>query len=208
MSRNLLSFIPFLLLLVAWPGTAEAHQNEEKVRVIVSLHPADLVTATGPLVADVLILHEIPRGERANHLMARFDIDRSGELSPLEAQALSAEVGPETVGGYVLRFMGKPPRPTSLQTTATVTEVGGLAVALMLVYDLPACTEAACRLAVDVLARPGGDELMVSRAMVVELQLARSLKIVASSTVPDADAPVVGGKVEPGGPGMWVEVRP
>lgn len=208
MSSKRLIGLMFCLGVWLLAAPVSAHQNTEKIRAIASLHPADLVTPTGPWVADVLILHEIPRGDRAQRLMARFDLDRSGELSPLEAQALAAEIGPESVGGYVLRFDERAPRPTSLQTTATVTEGGGIAVALMLVYDLPACAGVSCRLAIDVLRSPGGDTPVVSRPMVVEIQVARSLRLVASSHPLAPDAPVVGGKVEPGEGGVWVDVSP
>lgn len=118
---------------------------------------------------------------------------------------LASELGPEVVGGYVLRLDGKAQRPDSLQETASVTGDGGLAVLLLLEYRLKATQG---RVAVHVLEKPMGQAPLVSASLATEVQVQAPLEITDSVLPVAKDAPVVGpAQVKPGSEGLWVEVR-
>ena len=188
-------------LSLLMPAAALAHELDTRHRAIASVRVAD----GGALAVDVLLMMEIPRGTRATQLMTRFDLDRSGELGPIEAQAMAAELGPEAVGGYVLRHNGKPQAPSGMRSSAATTREGGLAIALLMDYRLVGPG----RISVEVLSRPAGGGALRSAPISVELQAEPPLQIAASASPAQPDAPVVGPiEVKPGGEGAWFEVRP
>ena len=189
-----------LLAVVALALPASAHELEARHRAIVSVKD----TGGGTLGADVLVMLEIPKGDRARKLFVRFDINRNGKLDAGEAQALASQLGPETIGGFVLRHNLKAVRPAKLKATASVTREGSLAVALLLTYELPTIG----RVGVRILEERAGAPLAVAAPISVELQTkGEGLKIVSSSLPPAPDAPVIGPvEVKPGGEPLWMIV--
>lgn len=181
------------LLALALAAQASAHTGGENHRAIVSIEPDAIRT---------LLLMQVPAGERATALLARFDMDRNGELNALESQLLVAKLGAETVGGWVLKVGKVAPRPKDLAARASVTESGGLLVAILLEYPPASRGE---RVRVRVLETPAGSPVK-ARPVFVEVQAPAG---VAESSHPVAkDAPVMGPVVlAPGKSGAWLRAK-
>ena len=160
--------------------------------------------ADSGLSVSVMMMMEVRQGARAERLMARFDVNRSGALEPVEAQALASELGAEAVGGFVLRFEGKAAAPAGIEAKAATTREGGLMVALLMRYTLPATKG---RVEMAVLAST--PTRIKPSPVSIELQAEGSVAMVASSAPPAADAAVIGPmELKPGGAGAWIEVAP
>lgn len=181
-----------LTLLAAAP--AAAHTGGENHRAIVSVDP-DGVRA--------LLIMQVPAGRRASGLLSRFDLDHDGDLDALEGQLLANLLGAEIVGGWVLKVGRTASAPRSVDARATVSDTGGLLLALMLEYPPARPGE---RVRVRVLDTPAGRFPVKARPVVVEIQAPGG---VAESSHPVADdAPVLGPLVlEPGGAGAWLRAK-
>ena len=179
---------------------ASAHDFDESHRAIVTVRAAPRT-----LTAEVILLMEIPKGQRASRLMLRFDFDRDDHLGRGEAYLLANHLGAEAVGGYVLRGDGRPLRPKEIKSSAALTKEGGITVAVLLEYTLDR-PGVPTKVGVDVLVTPGGGAPLRARPITVELQVVGAVARVSSHPMA-ADAQVVGPvEIVPGGPGVWVEL--
>ncbi len=159
--------------------------------------------ATG-LTVEVLLIMEVRKGLQADRLLLRFDLDRDGDLNPIEARALSSELGPQAVGGYVLRLDGRPAAPAAVESRASRTAEGGLIVALLMRYSAP---RSQARVEVAVLKTPRGRAGLQSSPIAVELQAEAPLTIARASGALAPDAPILGPvSLRPGADAAWIEV--
>lgn len=199
--RTSLLVLALALALSLSAAPAWAHERDTQHRAIVSAR------ADGDkLVVEALLLMELPSGRRASALVQRADLDRSGTLGPLESRLISSELGPEAVGGYVLRLGDAALLPSQVQERASLSEGGGVLVALLLRYDIP-LEKLPGRLVVQILDQPAGASAAQARPMMVELQAAPPLRLRGASAPLASDAPVLGPLlVRPAGPEAWIEI--
>jgi hypothetical protein len=195
---------PLLLVTLASLALASpalAHEREAQHRAIVSAR-----VDQGALLVEALLLMELPSGRRATALIQRADLDRSGTLDALESRLVSSELGPEVVGGYVLRLGEAALVPQEVEEKATVSESGGVLVALLLRYRAP-LDKLPGRLAAQILERPAGQGTARARPMMIELQASPPLRLRGASAPRAKDAPVVGPVLlRPAGSAAWIEI--
>lgn len=190
------------VVLLCGAGAAQAHERLEEHRAIVSLRP----DGRGGLEAEALLMMEIPSGPRSQRLGVAYDLNRDGTLQEAELVALADALGPEVIGGWVLREGGRAPTPLGAQARARVTPAGGVVVAVFLRYELGGVPGTVRRISAHVLPKPAGKAALQARALKVELQAEGGVELRGSAAPIAQDAPVVGPVVvEPGGE-VWVEV--
>ncbi len=189
-------------VLTLLTSTAYAHESDDTHRVI-----ANVATSPKGLQVQTLLMMQIPAGERATRLKLQADLDKNGKLNELEAGILADNLSHELVGGYVLRYADKGVPPADAKARATIDQDGGILLALLFIYQLPAPTPGHDKLSIHVLATPRGSTTP-SPGLVAEIQVQPPLQMGKSSHPRAKDAPVVGpATLSPGGPGVWIELQ-
>jgi hypothetical protein len=91
-----------VLAALLLPALASSHTLEpaRRAQVSVSFEPG----APSKIRVDVLFWLEVPKGEHAERLMARFDLDRDGSLNAAEGALVGRELRSAAYGSFGLRF--------------------------------------------------------------------------------------------------------
>lgn len=137
----------FALALLALPPRAASHELPSERAMILQLR-ADRV--------EVMLIHDEPPGERVDLLLARYDFDRDGELSPSEGQLAGAAWLGYAIDGVTLEVVGEAPASHPPQIKFKRTEDGGLAMAALLRFDVPPLAAGAARTLRVRLAKQAG----------------------------------------------------
>lgn len=193
------------LLSPLWIALGEEPGVEHEARIRVSAED----DGWSVLVA---LLMSIPPGERSERLIEEHDVLGSGSIGPGEGRLLADTLGPETVGGFVLRADDSAVVPEAVEGTAASDDDGGIRVGLLLSYSLPSSVE---RLGVEVLKRPGGGKVEASPLLLtMELLENGESQVILEPTVkrPGDDATEISlsrlGEEEEGGDSSEPDVAP
>lgn len=126
--RDALLALAAALLALAPATPAHSHEMPAERALIAQMTPGHV---------ELLLTHEEPASERVSLLLARYDLDRDGQLRGPEARLAARQWLPHTLAGLRFEVPGQAPRSLPPEIKFERTPEGALRMAALMRYELP-----------------------------------------------------------------------
>ena len=125
-------YLQFCLMLLVMNATAHAHDYVSHRHAAATFRSLEI----GALGLDMMLTLQLT-GRRAVLLQQRFDLNRDGHYSEVEALLVAAELRSEALGGLQYQCSGVALKPKEVKQKVHRRSPTSVVIAFLLTYDVP-----------------------------------------------------------------------